>query len=423
MQKAWQKRFNAYHLILISLALFVAAALVADRPLDIAQGLWRIFRATGHLTTDFVGVGGVGAALINAVLTGLASVALLCLSDAKPNGALIMSVWLAIGFSFFGKTVASMSPIILGVWLYSRYQKEPFRNYALVALLSTTLAPVVSELRFSGLLPPVAGIVVSVLLGVIVGFFITIISTATNRVHGGYNLYNIGFAGGIMALFIVAFRNSWALEVPPALTVSEGNNLFFAVVLYLLFALWCAFGLWGKGVADIFRGQRSIWSHSGRLVTDYYLMYGQSAYLNMGLLGMLGTTVTLLAGAQLNGVTIAGIVTMMGFGVFGKHLRNCLPVMAGAVLFACLNQAPVATPSNICAILFCTGLAPISGQYGWYWGVIAGMLHTAIVAHVGQLTGGLNLYNNGFAAGFVALVLVPVILAFRRGKRNRETEI
>ena len=34
---------------------------------------------------------------------------------------------------------------------------------------------------------------------------------------------------------------------------------------------------------------------------------------------------------------------------------------------------------------------------------------------VGPLHAGLNLYNNGFAAGIVASVLVPVILAVRAG--------
>ena len=35
----------------------------------------------------------------------------------------------------------------------------------------------------------------------------------------------------------------------------------------------------------------------------------------------------------------------------------------------------------------------------------------------------MNLYNNGFVAGFVALVLVPVILTLKKGKRTYEDEI
>ena len=59
-----------------------------------------------------------------------------------------MSLWLMTGFSFFGKNLLNIWPIIIGVYLYSKYQKEPFLNYSLVALLSTTLAPAVSQLSF-----------------------------------------------------------------------------------------------------------------------------------------------------------------------------------------------------------------------------------------------------------------------------------
>ena len=39
----------------------------------------------------------------------------------------------------------------------------------------------------------------------------------------------------------------------------------------------------------------------------------------------------------------------------------------------------------------------------------AGILHTCVMLAVGPLCGGYNLYNNGFAAGLVALILVSII--------------
>jgi hypothetical protein len=67
-------------------------------------------------------------------------------------------------------------------------------------------------------------------------------------------------------------------------------------------------------------------------------------------------------------------------------------------------------------ILFCTGLAPIAGQYGWKWGLAAGFLHVNIASHTAYLSGGMNLYNNGFAAGFVAMFLLPLITMLRKEK-------
>jgi hypothetical protein len=54
-------------------------------------------------------------------------------------------------------------------------------------------------------------------------------------------------------------------------------------------------------------------------------------------------------------------------------------------------------------------------------GILAGMLHTAIVMCTSQMYGGLNLYNNGFSAGWVAIIMVPaiesVLMEYERRKR------
>ena len=52
--------------------------------------------------------------------------------------------------------------------------------------------------------------------------------------------------------------------------------------------------------------------------------------------------------------------------------------------------------------LFASSLAPITGVFGTFWGFVAGWLHMAVVSSIGVLHGGMNLYNNGFAAGIVA---------------------
>ena len=71
-------------------------------------------------------------------------------------------------------------------------------------------------------------------------------------------------------------------------------------------------------------------------------------------------------------------------------------------------------PSILLAALFGTTLAPIAGRFGWHWGVVAGFsAHSSAALTVGPVHAGLNLYNNGFAAGIVAAVLVPVITAIQ----------
>lgn len=408
-------RPGPYQLILITLMFFCVSAFAASPPKEIFLGLGRIFTARGLLVSDFIQIGGLSAALINASISGVVFVCISHFAKVKPNGSTIMALLLIVGFSFFGKTVFNMLPVFFGVWLHARSQKEPFMSYSLVALLSSTLSPVVTEFAFGGRSSHfLVNILMGFAFGLGAGFLLPIISAATNRVHGGYNLYNIGFAGGLLAMFIVAFGKSVGLVFEAASFVSSGNNGPIALLLYAVMLLWCFMGKWLKPEGSLLKAEKEIMGHSGRLVTDFYLLYGENAYFNMGLMGILGTTVVLVLGAQLNGLTLAGIFTMMGFGSFGKHPKNSIPVMAGAVLWAYINHLTITQPSNILAILFCTCLAPISGQYGWQWGVLAGVLHCGIVSHMGQVTGGLSLYNNGFGAGFVALVLVPIILAFKR---------
>ena len=130
----------------------------------------------------------------------------------------------------------------------------------------------------------------------------------------------------------------------------------------------------------------------------------------------------LATGGDLNGPTIGAILTIVGFAAFGKHPRNIAPIMVGVFLGALSRFASPADPSLTLAALFGTTLAPIAGRFGIGWGIVAGFVHASAALTVGPLHAGLNLYNNGFAAGIVAAVLVPVILAVRAGFGYRDSE-
>ena len=126
----------------------------------------------------------------------------------------------------------------------------------------------------------------------------------------------------------------------------------------------------------------------------------------------------LAVGSDLNGPVIGAILTIVGFAAFGKHPRNVVPIMLGVFLAGILKPWSPADPSIVLAALFGTTLAPIAGRFGWHWGIVAGVLHASAATSVGWLHAGLNLYNNGFAAGLVAAVLVPVIVAVTGRKES-----
>jgi hypothetical protein len=140
----------------------------------------------------------------------------------------------------------------------------------------------------------------------------------------------------------------------------------------------------------------------------------------MGLTGLASTAYVLVIGGDLNGPVIGAILTIVGFAAYGKHPRNVLPIMLGVFLGALAKPWHPADPGAVLAALFGTTLAPIAGRFGWGWGIVAGFVHSSAAMSVGVVHGGLNLYNNGFAAGIVASVLVPVILAIRAARQGPE---
>ena len=146
--------------------------------------------------------------------------------------------------------------------------------------------------------------------------------------------------------------------------------------------------------------------------------------MNMGMVGAAATTYICLVGGDFSGPVVGAVLTAFGFAAFGAHLKNYLPVLAGVFLSTLISQFTATTPGMQLAAIFAVGLSPITGRFGAVAGMIAGMLHAAIVMCTSQMYGGLNLYNNGFSAGWVAIIMVPGLESFitrmrdenRRGK-------
>lgn len=407
------KLYPPYIFLLVIYGAFIIIAFIMDSPKEIFLGLKEIITTSDILVTDYVELGGIGAALVNSSLTSIFSIIILFINKVKPNGATIMSLWLMTGFAFFGKNILNIWPIIIGVFIYSEYQKEPFLNYSLVAILSTTLAPAVSQLAYTNHFnSKFIAILIGYGLGIFIGFIIAPISSHVLKSHSGFNLYNVGFAGGLVATIFMSLFRLVGIEFESRLIWHSGSNLFFSILVFSVCLFLIFVGLYSNPNPK--EKLKAILKEPGRLVTDYYLLFGETCYINMGILGIISTTLVLILGADLNGPTISGIFTIIGFGALGKHPKNVIPILVGAVLCGFIHENSITSPSLIIAVLFSTALAPVAGKFGWLIGIIAGFLHVSTVINVGYLHGGLNLYNNGLAAGFVAMVLIPVVSIFKK---------
>lgn len=414
-----EKRFASFCHVLFPVVL-TGAGLLMDRPSDLRDGLLAIVTSPSILLHDYLAVGGVGATMVNAGLCGLISHLILRWLKIDLSGPFIAAVYTVIAFAFFGKNILNIWPIFAGVAAYARYQRVSLKNYALVALFGTTLAPMVSLLAFGSRLEGLTAYASGAGLGMLAGFILPPLASHMLRFHDGYSIYNIGFTGGIVGSFLVAILRSFDLAVTPVVVLADEFDLLLKQLLNSLFVLMI---LAGAGLAlrsekPLKQSCREILASSGRLVSDFTTIGNHAAVLiNMGVMGLISTGYVMLVGGHFNGPVIGGILTVVGFSAFGKHPRNCLSLLAGVALAAQLKIWGLDSTGVVLAGLFGTTLAPIAGHYGQWAGLMAGFFHFSIVHNVGVLHGGVNLYNNGFAAGFVASFLVPLIDALKREKR------
>ena len=408
-----KKLYSPYTVLSVIYIFFILAAFFIDTPKNIIYGLKNIILSPDILISDYVEIGGIGASLLNSALTSILSMILLIIIGVKPNGSTIMSLWLMTGFTFFGKNILNIWPIIIGVFLYSKYQKEPFISYSLLALLSTTLSPAISQFMFIRDMPFIIGLIIGYIIGILIGFLLAPIASHAIKAHNGYNLYNIGFAAGLFATLFMAILRAVGINFETRLLWNKNSTFTFAIILFTVSIYLIVIGLINN--KNYKKNFPKLLKQPGRLVSDFYLLYDKTCYINMGLLGILSTSLILLLNADLNGATTAGVFTIIGFGAFGKHIKNVVPILIGAILASIININPINSPSIILAILFSTGLAPIAGKFGFFIGIIAGFLHINMVMNVGYLHGGLNLYNNGLAAGLVAMILIPIITDLKKG--------
>lgn len=399
----------------ISLAFMVFGLSVSGS--RIVHELTTIILSPDYLLTDYMALAGVGGAFFNSGFLMLLFTGLLKLLRVNPSGASIAAVMTIGGFALFGKNFFNVWPIVAGVFLYTALIGENMRTFLYVAYFGTALAPISTHLILA------SGFnVVGLFLSLLVGFLLPPLASFCLTLHRGYNLYNVGFTAGILGMFLGSILKAYDLAPTPRFYWYEGHQVLLAVFTYAVFYSTLLYGLKLNGWS--FKGYKSILKHSGKLLTDFVLLESEGVtFINVGLLGLLGTSYVLLSGSALNGPTIGGIMTLAGFGALGKHPKNIAPVVLGVILGAATNAQPFNSPSMTLAVLFGTTLAPIAGEFGHVWGVIAGFLHSALVINVAFLHQGMNLYNNGFSGGFVALFLLPLIEAVRQLKNRMISSI
>jgi hypothetical protein len=402
-------------LLLVYLLAPIAYGLLVEPWPALWAGWKAVLTSPGMLLSDYLEIGGLGAALVNAGLVGLTGLLLVYLSGVLLSGPTVAAILTLAGFGLFGKNVWNIWPVMLGVALFARVVRRPFKSYILVALFGTALSPLVTQVAYGLDLPVLPGLLLGVLAGVAVGFMLPPLAVYMLRLHQGYNIYNVGLTCGFLGLFVKALLEAFGLPASPLPHWSEAYSETLGTLLLVYVAFLLAVGLLvsrfvsGKKLKDGL-GMRALVKEVGALPTDLVERHGAGpALINAGLVGLIGWGYIALVGGTYNGPTLGGVLTMVGFATFGKHPLNILPLMLGVYG---ASRAMVWQPADagpLLAALFSTTLAPLSGRFGPLAGLLAGAVHLALVMRTAAWFGGLNLYNNGFAGGLTATLFVSLI--------------
>ena len=417
-----ERDFLSLFFAAFSLSFLLAAFCMPDRG-DMLPGLWRILSSPTLSSTNFFSLGGYAATFLNMGLVGLICTALYRLPGEKPNHAATLVTILTTGFGSWGINVLNIWPSIFGVVLYALVKKEKLGGLANAMLFSTGITPLISELMLryphaEAIGFNLLGIVLAVAVGVIVGIIVSAGLPHSPNVHKGYNLYSAALPVGMAMFFINGMLYKvMGVELPGATgdmaVVSQSIVNIFCIALFGLFVIFALAMGGGKGYWELLKNRSQVANVSGTQGNAVWLM-------NAGVFGLFILAYYNLIGASFNGVTFGLIFCMLCTCNSGSRPTNVWPIMLGYVVASTVTgwlsaalganfTLAVNAQAIVIGLCYANGLSPICDKYGWAYGFVAAMIHYCLVTLVPGLHGGFCLYNGGFTAAVICVLLVPVL--------------
>ena len=409
-------------------AFLIAAACMPDRG-SMGTGFARILMSPCKLSTNYFSVGGYAATFLNVGLVSLVFLGMILLFRVQPGKVSVLAFLLTSGFCFWGINVLNIWFPVLGVLLYCLVKKEKPASQMNAMLFSTGVTPLISELMLRYPYGEVvgfhfSGVLIALAVGLSVGFFLPAGLTHSPAVHKGFDLYSAALPVGMMTFFFNALLyKTMGLSVPAGpdastYAVASGVivNGFFGALFVLCIAGAFLLGCRPKDYWKLLRGPKPESTVAGTYGNGIFLM-------NMGLYGLFILAYYNLVGASFNAITAGIILCMLSCCNDGSHPGNVWPILLGygAASWLCgiLSGAVGGTFSGaihaqglLVGLCFASGLSPISSRYGWQYGFLASIMHYLLVTSVPAIHGGFCLYNGGFTAALICLILIPELERF-----------
>ena len=423
----------------LSACFLIAAVCMPDRA-TMFSGLWNILSQSSKISANYFAMGGYAATFLNMGLVGLVCLLLFIVFKGTPNNASTLAVILTIGFGSWGINVLNIWPTVLGVIVYGLVKKEKMSGLVNAMLFSTGIAPLITDLLIRYPNAEVIGfnwlgLGIALLVGLIIGFFLPAGLAHSPKVHKGFDLYSAALPIGMTAFFLNAtLFKTMGVSLPKALSDLAPETMKVASQMTVNIFCCVVFGLCIVFAFILGCKPKDYWKllSDPALVTNFSSTYGNATFLmNVGVFGLFILGYYNLIGATFNGITFGIIFCMLATCNSGSHPGNVWPIMLGyfvaSVVFGWIapllggNFTFQINAQAICVgLCYANGLSPIADKYGWRYGFIAAVMHYLLVTSVPTLHGGFCLYNGGFTAALICLILVPELEKFFRTKEERK---
>ncbi len=393
------------------------------------------------LVTDYFCLGGLSSTFLNAGACGMACFLFMIFLKGESRANTLAGYFLVAAHCFYGLNFLNMWPAFLAVLLYLRVKKLDYKKNLHVCMFATSFGPFISELLFrytqggfvlGEVRLTVAGILLTFVFSLMLGFLIPALLPGTHAWHKGYTLYNGGLAVGLLGFFLFNFLYR-TMGFHDHGHVTRDNAIYeqfhrsygaFSNLFFLSLFLLCLIVGWFLNDKS-FRGFGHLVKDTG-YSSDFADRYGMPLCLiNIGCHGALfllylNLSIHFTEGAGFTGPTVGVILAALTFTAMGQHPKNVWPILLGYQLLSLVvhwvcavngTEIPwtLSTQGYITSASFAMGLCPIVGRYGIRAGVAAGLMCAAICSSTSALHGGLILYNGGFTTGITALLLLPIL--------------
>ena len=423
----------------VTLCFLVAAVCMPDRS-NMFTGLWNILSQPSKISANYFAMGGFAATFLNMGLVAALSLGLFLVFRGTPNNVSTLAFLLTTGFGSWGINIINIWPTVLGVVVYGLVKKEKQGTLVNAMLFSTGIAPLITELMIRYLTPDAVGfswqgILLSLFVGLVIGFFLPAGLAHSPKVHKGFDLYSAALPIGMTAFLLNAILyKTMGRSLPQALSDLDAatmqvsstqiTNIFCITVFGLMVVFAFLLGCKPKDYWQLLKDPA--------LVTNFSSTYGNATFLmNAGVFGLFILGYYNLIGANFNGITFGIIFCMAATCNSGSHPGNVWPIMLGyfvaSVVFGWLSKLvggdftlAINAQAIMVGLCYANGLSPIADKYGWRYGFIAAVLHYLLVTSVPTLHGGYCLYNGGFTAALICLILVPELERFFKTKEERK---